>query len=120
MLVPYAVTCGDITDDHIRIYNRVQTVLRSLSSEKMWSCHEVCQVVEESIPELIHCRGWFAKKGVEHSWMRFADQPWVVIDPYPVAGASGPLLVSTGGLMNPWNHLYILQTPVRAQEVGAR
>lgn len=105
MLTPYAMICGDITEKHLRVYNRVQAVLRSLNSDKTWSCHEVCQILEGSIDELEHCRGWFFKKGQDHSWMRFRDDALIILDAYPVAGASGPLLVSGHG--SPWRLLYI-------------
>src|SRR4051812_25939408 len=99
----YAVESGDITPQHLMLFDRVWEILLELPEGL--DCHQVCKAIVERIPELQHKRGSFYKRGICHSWLTIPDQE-TIIDAYPWASAL-PLIVTTVGLFNPWRQLYI-------------
>jgi hypothetical protein len=66
------------------------------------TCHQVCERLAAELPQLRHVRGKF--NGAEHSWLEVRGTQ-LVLDPYPWACASGPLLVDTSAT-SPWRTLY--------------
>ena len=112
---PYAVTSNDITKNDLDILRWVRERIRLLPNGR--TCHEVCEslAMQSSIMAiephlssltLVHVRGYFARKGWDHSWLLIPNRP-ILIDPYPWCCGSGPILVYTGGILNPWRDLYI-------------
>lgn len=107
ILVPYCVKTGDILPYHDNVYVRVCMYLRSISFESgIPTCHEVCAELAKRIPELVHYKGYFAEVN-DHSWLVFKDDENTLIDAYPIAVASGPILLTLEGtIANPWYRLY--------------
>src|SRR4051812_18117522 len=70
------------------------------------TCHEVSLILMESL-EIDHgftqVRGKFMEW--EHSWLASRTRP-VILDPYPWACASGPMLLTLEGYLNPWRRIY--------------
>lgn len=103
MSKPYAVECGDITEKHLEAFRQVQTHMEYFAYGKR-TCHDACAWLVTQVHGLRHVRGRF-DKGWEHSWLAFVDDEDTIIDPYPWACASGPILLTTKP-MSPWQYLY--------------
>jgi hypothetical protein len=58
------------------------------------------------LPGWVPTRGWFGEPPAEHSWLVHRADPNVLLDPYPWACGSGPLLVVMCNPLNPWRFLY--------------
>lgn len=101
-MIPYAVTAGFIKTDHLELFEKVKTIVDKLPSGL--SCHEVvARIASLHLPTLIPIRGRFNHR--DHSWL-VIDKTSIIIDPYPWASASGPLLIDaqTG---SPWGTIYV-------------
>jgi len=115
-MIPYAVQANDITIKHLGLLEKVRDIVTSLPDKingRAISCHDVCVEVVKQVPGLIHRRGHFFIHGVEHSWLEIVqDHPAaeIIIDAYPIAVASGPILVTMNGLLNPWRLFYMRET----------
>lgn len=109
-MTPLCVQTNDITAEDQVILWHVRHLVNLM--ENGLTCHEVCDKIsrEGTLAEKVHhIRGWFGFKGVEHSWLTLKKRPTILIDPYPYATTSGPLLITTEGLLNPWRKIYIAQ-----------
>jgi hypothetical protein len=103
-MIPHCVKTGDIKADQQLIYKRVCQLVDRLTDPKV-DCHKVCRtIVGCFLQTLVHFRGKFAN--ADHSWLAFRSDIEVVIDVYPWATASGPILLTTHGHLNPWRRLY--------------
>lgn len=100
----HAIEIGDITAEDQSLFYQVCGIVNSLPDGL--NCHEVCEEICLRLPRLELRTGFFCKCGVEHSWLGIIDSRNVIIDPYPVAG-SGPFMITTEGLLNPWRNIYI-------------
>jgi hypothetical protein len=103
-MTPQAVQSGDITLRQLIVFEEVIKAIQEMPDGL--TCHEVCARVAALFPDLEHRRGWFNRRGIHHSWLVFKGTK-VIMDAYPWASASGPLLISTEGDLNPWRNLYI-------------
>lgn len=101
-MTPECIKNGDITPDDRSIFN---FVVDELGRHDYGTCHEACAALAARFPGLLHRRGRF-NGGWEHSWLVLRHRPEVLIDPYPWACASGPVLLTTAG-MSPWRFLYV-------------
>ncbi len=104
-MTPLCVTNGDVTAAHLHYLEVARRLV--VGMRDFLSCHEVCAALALKFPEVWeHHRGKF--NGVwDHSWLVFRESPGVILDPYPWACASGPLLiVADGYYLNPWRKLY--------------
>lgn len=102
-MTPHCIENGDIKNGDLAVLGWVKQFLRTLPS--CLDCHEVCRRIAKQVPrEFEHWRGKF-NGGWDHSWLVFRHDPFVLIDPYPWACASGPLLLTTQA-MSPWRFLY--------------
>jgi hypothetical protein len=68
------------------------------------SCHMVCRALAQLFPQLECQDGYFALKGVQHSWLILKED--FIIDPYPVAMVGGPIMVDCRYFTTPWQSLY--------------
>jgi hypothetical protein len=77
-----------------------------------WSCHALARAV---LPLLssgwIVFDGWFMRVGSEHAWLyreitAGTEVKKYVLDIYPVAGLSGPVLIDVGSYGSPWGSAY--------------
>jgi hypothetical protein len=104
----WAVQCGDITKDHERLLLTIKLTLLNVNDPEI-TCHEVCEFLVKKLKcngfNIQHKKGYFSQIGWQHSWLELPDDE-VIIDVYPWC-ASGPFMVTTKGLLNPWKHLYI-------------
>lgn len=103
-LLPEAMRTGDIKEEHIRLLGWVRNLLAAGHCQPDWTCHEVCEfVAKASQGKLVHYRGRLDSR--EHSWLMAANSN-VLIDPYPCACGSGPLMVTLSG-DSVWKFLYV-------------
>jgi hypothetical protein len=107
-MIPQAIKAGDITLKQARIY--IQACREITSMPDGLTCHEVCSRLAALFPDLEQHEGSFVRGGTHHSWLAFKGTN-VIMDAYPWASASGPLLITTEGTVNPWRNLYIEAEP---------
>jgi hypothetical protein len=124
-MTPWVLLQRDITQAQLRVFHEVCRIVGELpDTPQVVTCHDVCKAVAERLagaeaeagaragvgtgqaPALRHVRGWFFRRGIEHSWLEFVGTE-VVIDAYPWACGSGPFIVSREGVLNPWRMMYI-------------
>jgi len=67
------------------------------------TCHSVCRALAERFP-VEYVDGRFGEMH-DHSWLTEASAPGVIMDMYPVAGASS-FIVFTQNFLLPWRDLY--------------
>jgi hypothetical protein len=104
-MIPLCIQLGDITEQHVERAAYVHRLLRDFDGIDRLSCHTACAKLVELLPDwFVHFRGFFADKW-DHSWLVFKDSVKVILDPYPWACGSGPLLVTIEGF-SPWRYLY--------------
>jgi len=101
-----SVDNGDITYEQIDVFKRVIHSVERLNLKDA-TCHSVADLIAKTIHfkgilKAVH--GKFAD--MDHSWLVFRAAPKVIIDPYPWACASGPLLL-TMEASSPWGRLYV-------------
>ncbi len=107
---PYCIQTKDVTSYHKLLHELVTRYVNLMPDN--YTCHQVCAEVIKKLNEdpvlvgkLIHYKGYFYQH--DHSWLVLADNRRVIIDAYPWACASGPILLTTeGGVANPWYYLY--------------
>jgi hypothetical protein len=109
-MTPHAILVRDITPDDRRLLAEVRLIVDALPDGL--SCHDVCREIEGRCPDLMAVRGYFGRVGAEHSWLVFRDKPKLLLDPYPWACGSGPILVTLEGTLNPWRDLYVERRPI--------
>jgi hypothetical protein len=98
-----AFETGDITSDNLQLYSQVIGVIRALPNGL--TCHEVCRRITIIMDGFIHYKGTFA--GADHSWLVLKENPLILIDAYPWACGSGPIMITLEGILNPWRKIYI-------------
>lgn len=105
-MTPLCISLGEFTQEQIDTWKQVCKFVENLIATEDVSCHAICFAVSNEFSQLVWYSGHFG--GVnEHSWLMFRDDPYVIIDPYPIAIASGPILLTTNGsVANPWYRIY--------------
>jgi hypothetical protein len=106
-MIPLCWINGDITHTHLVWKDRIKSLIGNIVEPEpgKTTCHDVCAQIVKKWPEtFLHYRGKF--HNWDHSWLMFRDDPYTILDPYPWACGSGPLLVTTNG-MTPWRFLYV-------------
>jgi hypothetical protein len=103
-MVPYAVQVGDLRPEHLLALEVSRQVVARLPDGL--TCHEVVARLAPDLPGWVPTRGWFGEPPAEHSWLVHRADPNVLLDPYPWACGSGPLLVVMCNPLNPWRFLY--------------
>lgn len=97
-MTPHAIETGDIHGKHLEALVAARTALAEMPDGL--DCHEVCARLA-ALLKVSHARGKF--NGYEHSWLALPGG--VILDPYPWASASGPLLIVGWAMM--WRDLYV-------------
>jgi hypothetical protein len=118
-MIPYAIKCDDLTVGHLAVFRAVVNIVNKMPEKPEdgpgLSCHDVCDEVlkfEDMARNLCHMRGRFGEPGdvgrgaFEHSWLEFTQGKRVIIDVYPVAVGSGPILLFADE-RTPWYWLYV-------------
>ncbi|MDP4007090.1 MAG: hypothetical protein Q8P55_00645 [bacterium] len=72
--------------------------------EILVSCHMVCRALAQLFPQLECQDGYFAREGIEHSWLTWERD--FIIDACPVAMVGGPIMVDCRYFTTPWQYLY--------------
>lgn len=104
-MTSHVIAQGDITMNDLEILGKVRQYVGGLNNGI--DCHTVCSLIERYLGlGLIRERGWFSINGWDHSWLVIPGRD-IIVDPYPWCCASGPIMVYTGGTLNPWRDLYI-------------
>ena len=76
------------TEKDIVLLTAVKVIVDALTVVGI-TCHKLCQLVQESVEELLIIRGHYVI--VEHSWLLTPSGN--IIDPYPPGVYPGPILV---------------------------
>lgn len=99
-MTPYAITQGFIETRHLKLLEKVKDLVAAMPEGL--TCHQVCCRLAENIFGLDWTKGKF--NNWDHSWLEIRGTR-LVIDAYPWACGSGPILVDcqTG---SPWATLY--------------
>ena len=119
-MIPFVVECGDIDHEHLSVFRVVVNLVNKMPdrprSRPCLTCHEVCDLLLQDGFLKVSLRkvtGRFGAPGLagygayEHSWLEFNyAKKRVIIDPYPWACASGPMMVYAKP-MSPWHYLYV-------------
>jgi hypothetical protein len=101
-MIPLCIKEGDITQEDMDLWERVVAVVNGLKNGL--TCHQVCEEVSQRILELQAIKGKFLR--CDHSWLVIRKRPWIIIDAYPWATGTGPFMVTSDGLFNPWRTAY--------------
>lgn len=102
-MTPFALEQGYIATHHVAMLAEARRIVEQLPDGL--SCHDVCAHLVGSLNGVRHARGRF--NGWDHSWLVIVGTQ-VVIDAYPWACGSGPILVDTQD-GSPWAALYAEQ-----------
>jgi hypothetical protein len=103
-MLPHVIQIGDINAEDVQLANDLYLQLMRLPDT--YTCHDVCaRLIRQCPVGWVHHRGHFVVRGYEHSWLHHEDKR-LILDLYPIAVASGPILLSLQGL-SPWKHIYI-------------
>ncbi len=120
-MTPYAISSGSIPPELVECFRIMRNVIENLpdfEGEEL-TCHAVCTALAKRY-NLTCIDGHFGV-GNEHSWLIDPAHPKVVMDMYPVAGASS-FIVFNHWLV-PWHALYIpkqfdIDTTIRERQVA--
>lgn len=89
-MTPLVLRTNDIEMYHLEIFQKVKRTVNQAPNSV--TCHSLCKLIADgSDGQLEHVKGTFG--GYEHSWLRFKVDTEVLIDAYPIAVASGPILL---------------------------
>lgn len=105
-MTPMSVTCGHIPEDVLTEFKEVRTFVETMPTidDEVLTCHSVCKAIALLHPNFSYVEGSFG--GVyNHSWLTVKEHPNIILDLYPVAGAS-PFIVYAGISLLPWFSLY--------------
>jgi hypothetical protein len=105
---PLCVKLQDMTEQDLALLEKVRQFVGSLPEgpePNGLTCHQVCAAVCRQFPgQFVHWKGKF-HHGWDHSWLVPTHNKFLIMDPYPWACASGPILVTLDGF-TPWQLLY--------------
>ena len=103
-MIPLCVFLGDVTQYHLTMLERVKEDFGRLPGDQELTCHDVCEhIARKRFMHLEWVKGEF--NYLDHSWLQFKSNPRIIIDVYPWACASGPMLLVADGC-SPWRFLY--------------
>lgn len=100
-MTPYVVSRGDIPQKLFELFKIMRDTLERLPDleGEILTCHAVCTAFSRLYNDISCVDGTFADF-FDHSWLIHKDNPQVIMDMYPVAGAS-PQIVFTGASFLP-------------------
>ena len=111
-MLPYAIKEGIVSPDELDLTRKIAQIIQALpdvpippdlhGTKQEVSCHMLVRAIHALYPELQVQDGFYHSQ-YPHSWL--LTPTGNVLDVYPVAGASGPLLLA-GGEASPVLHLY--------------
>jgi hypothetical protein len=78
------------------------------------TCHAMCEALVQMYPDFSHTEGTFGDL-YDYSWITSNYNQGIVLDMYPVAGAS-PFIIYRGISLLPWHRLY-LKKPITYDKV---
>jgi hypothetical protein len=104
-MTPYAISSGYIPQPLLDIFHIMRTAFEKLPDfeDEVITCHALCTAFAKRY-DLTCVDGYFGT-GNEHSWLIKEEHPKVIIDMYPIGGAS-PFIVYKHWIL-PWDKLYI-------------
>jgi hypothetical protein len=107
-MTPYAVTSGHIPEDLVKLFKIIRRTFEELPDfeGELITCHAICSAFAERY-NLTCVDGYFGK-GDEHSWLIDQKHPEVIMDIYPVGGASSCIIYKHW--LTGWANLYIKMT----------
>jgi hypothetical protein len=97
---PYCIQIKEIADFHLQYLEVVKGEMKNYDDKL--TCHEVCEKLSKTFYSLVWIKGKF--NYFDHSWLIFRSDPKIILDAYPIAVGSGPILVSSTALC--WSVLY--------------
>ena len=94
-MTPYAVSTGDIPASVLDVFHSMRDVVETipdLQGEDM-TCHALCHALSNFFP-VIYQEGYCGNH-MQHGWLIHRDAPGVVLDMYPIAGASSFIVLTS-------------------------
>lgn len=104
---PAMIRYEAVSSKNLKMFEEIKKMVEEAPDD--YDCHQICAAISKRFPILEHKRGHFLIHGCIHSWLVLDERPFngiVIIDPYPVAAASGPIMVSLDGILNSWEYIY--------------
>lgn len=112
-MLPYVQKINRIKDRNMVALGKARQLFTNLPerSDGEWTCHGLVEALYAFLEEEPSCKGFWKPVhgyftiGFRHSWLHnTTDQ--AILDPYPVACGSGPLLITLDG-KSPWHTFFI-------------
>lgn len=103
-MTPHVVEIDEIPRDLYETFKTMRGIVESLPDieGELISCHSLCKALTHFFPVTYH----EGDCGISnHGWLRSEKHPAVLMDMYPVAGASS-LIVFTDSMVLPWEGVY--------------
>ena len=98
-MIPYIVNEGLISSTEVDLAHRIRRIIQTIPeiSDELgyWvSCHMMVRALRKFFPELSVVDGYYYPN-YEHSWL--VTPAGNILDVYPVAVATGPILIASAG-----------------------
>lgn len=120
-MTPYAVQSGDIPPSLLRRFREMRSKLEELPDfeEELLTCHSVSFAFAKHYGHGLQCVDGAFGGLHDHSWIVDVGSPGVILDMYPVAGASSFIVVTSYSLL-PWFKLYVPGNPKFDKKIRKR
>ena len=119
-MTPYTVSTGDIPTELLSTFYKMRATFERLPDfeDELITCHAICSAFAQHFN--LTCVDGYWGTGNEHSWIINPKYPKVIIDMYPIGGAT-PFIIFKHWIL-PWDKLYIqkpleLSTQERERQV---
>lgn len=119
-MIPYCVSSGDIPKQLVELFHTMRTAFENLPDfeGELITCHAVCTAFAEHYN--LTCIDGYFDIGGQHSWLIDPEYPNVILDIYPVAGASSFIIYKHWATI--WAKLYTpivfdIDTEIRERQV---
>lgn len=105
-MTPYSIAQGYIPQEVFDQFKMMRDFVENLPDieGEVITCHAICRVLAGKYPDFLEAEGTFGDI-YTHSWLVCRMYPKIILDMYPVAGASS-FIVWTGAFLLPWFRLY--------------
>jgi hypothetical protein len=111
-MTPAAVLSDHIPQSIVDQFKVMRFFVENMTDIKgeVLTCHAMCEALVRLYTDFTHVEGTFGDLH-DHSWITSNQNHGIVLDMYPVAGAS-PFIIYRGISLLPWFRLY-LRKPIK-------